>query len=44
MFQFNNLFVSISFQAASEANPSLFTIATLTGHVERAYSDKYTVS
>ena len=32
------------FQAAAEVNPSLFTIATLTGHVIRAFSDQYTVS
>ena len=32
------------FQAPAEVNPHLFTIATLTGHVIRAYSDQYTVS
>lgn len=30
--------------AANEVNPQLFTIATLTGHVIRAYGDQYTVS
>ncbi len=30
-------------QALNETNPFLFTIATLTGHVIRAYGDKYTV-
>lgn len=30
--------------AVSETNPQLFTIATLTGHVIRAYGENYTVS
>ena len=31
-------------KALSEVNPHLFTIATLTGHVIRAYGPDYTVN
>ena len=31
-------------QAAGEVNPMLFTIATLTGHVIRAFGPNYSVS